>query len=250
MSISRRNFLGGMAGGAAALWSFEPLGWDSAAPLAARRLDCVVLDLNSGCVLPESLQGYQAALLGEHNLVPEAGFDSRRRCEIVIVPGLGAMEHATASTLSDLLRTGTTVLVESGAAFLSPAEFTGHQRMLQRHFDIAVGAPVDLWDVHPADDALAAHHPGRRSGNKPGSRASIPYVSYLWPRETQVRDFSRAIPVAASAGEVIAKVGTLPVALKKGIAQGTLIFLGSPLGPALRAGDREALSWLRLVAAL
>jgi hypothetical protein len=250
MSISRRNFLGGMTGCAATLWSYQPLGWDSAGPLAARRFDCVVLDLNSGCVLPESLQGYQAALLGGHNLLPRTGFDSRRRCQIVIVPGLGAMDHATASTLSDLLRAGSNVLLESGAAFLSPAEFTDHQRMLQRHFDIAVGSPVDLWDVNPADDAVAARRLGRRPGKKRGSHASIPYVSYLWPHETKVRDFSRAIPVSAGAGDVIAKVGALPVALKKRVAQGTLIFLGSPLGPALRAGDPEALSWLRLVASL
>jgi hypothetical protein len=250
MSISRRNFLGGMTGCAAALWSYRPLGCDSAGPLAVRRFDCVVLDLNSGCVLPESLQGYQAALLGGHNLLPRAVFDLRRRCQIVIVPGVGAMDHATASTLSDLLRAGSNVLLESGAAFLSPAEFTDHQRMLQRHFDIAVGSPVDLWDVNPADDAVAARRLGRRPGKKRGSHASIPYVSYLWPHETKVRDFSRAIPVSAGAGDVIAKVGALPVALKKRVAQGTLIFLGSPLGPALRAGDPEALSWLRLVASL
>jgi len=34
------------------------------------------------------------------------------------------------------------------------------------------------------------------------------------------------------------------------MGQGTLIFLGSPMGPALRAGDPQARSWLQVVTAL
>ena len=250
MSISRRHFLGGVTGCAATLWSFQPLGWDSHDPPAERALDCVLLDLNSRCILPESLQGYQAALLGQHHLLSEADFNSRRICQIAIVPSFGVMAPATASTLTDLLEAGTHVLLESGAGFLSPAEFTAHHRMLQRHFDIAVGPPIDLWEGNPADDALPARRPGRHPNKKRDRHPSVPYVSYLWPRETRVRDFSRVIPVSASDGDVIAKVGALPVALKRRVGRGTLIFLGSPLGPVLRAGDPEARSWLRLVTAL
>jgi hypothetical protein len=122
--------------------------------------------------------------------------------------------------------------------------------MLHRHFDITVGHPVDLWAEKSADDTLLRHGSARHSSKKLDSHASFPYVTYLWPRETKVRDFSRVIPVSATNGDVIGKVGGLPVALKRRMAKGTLVFLGSPLGPALRAGDSEALSWLRLVAAL
>jgi hypothetical protein len=250
VSISRRHFLRSVTGCAATLWSFQPLGWDSHDPPAKSALDCVLLDLNSRCILPESLQGYQAALLGQHHLLSEADFNSRRICQIAIAPGFGAMAPATASTLTDLLEAGTHVLLESGAGFLSPAEFAAHQRMLQLHFDIAVGPPVDLWKGNPAEDALPARRPRRHPNKKRDSHQSVPYISYLWPRETRVRDFSRVIPVSASDGDVIGKVGALPVALKRRVARGTLIFLGSPLGPALRAGDPEALSWLRLVTAL
>src|SRR6266571_3700339 len=45
-------------------------------------------------------------------------------------------------------------------------------------------------------------------------------------------------------GEVIAWVDDLPVALKRPGGRGNLIFLGSPLGPALWAGDAEARRWL------
>jgi hypothetical protein len=250
MSISRRDFLGGVTGCAATLWSFQPIGLDMRGFPPERDLDCVVLDLNSHCALRESLRGYQAALVGEHDLLPEASLNSRRRCRIAIVPGLGAMDPATASTLSDLLEAGTHVLLESGAGFLSPAEFTAHQRMLHRHFDIAVGPPVDLWAGNSANDNLLRHRSGRHPSKKLQSHASVPYVNYLWPRMTKVRDFSRVIPVSASAGDVIGKVGALPIALKRRTAKGALIFLGSPLGPALRAGDPEALSWLRSVSAL
>jgi hypothetical protein len=145
---------------------------------------------------------------------------------------------------------GTHVLLESGAAFLSPAEFTAHQRMLNGYFDIAVGPPVDLWAGKRADDAPVRHRAGGYPGKSLDRNVSIPYVNYLWPREIKVRDFSRVIPVSARSEDVIGKVAALPVALKKPTAKGTLIFLGSPLGPALRAGDPEALSWLRLLAAL
>jgi hypothetical protein len=249
MNISRRNFLGGVTGCAATLWSYPPIGLDTRAQ-PERELDCVVLDLGADCVLRESLQGYQAALRGEHGLVRLANLNSQRRCRIAIVPGIGAMDPATAWTLSDLLEAGTHVLLESGAGFMSPAEFTSYQRMLHRYFDLAVGLPVDLWEGKSADGALLTQRAGRHSGKKRNGRESAPYVNYLWPQETRVRDFSRVIPVSASAGEVIGKVGALPIALKRSTAKGTLIFLGSPLGPALRAGDPEALSWLRSVTAL
>jgi len=160
------------------------------------------------------------------------------------------MESGIAWTLSNLLRSGTHVLLESGAGFLSPAEFIGHQRVLDLYFDLAVRPPVDLWAGKSADDAPPRHRAGQRPGDRPNSYASIPYVNYVWPSETKVRDFSRVIPLLTRAGDVIGKVGALPVALKRQTAKGTLIFLGSPLGPSLRAGDSEALSWLRLVATL
>jgi hypothetical protein len=250
MRISRRYFLGAAAGSAATLWSFRPIGLDALCSSPERALDCALLDLNTHCVLRESLQGYQAAFGREYDHFPEAGLNSKRPCRIAIVPGLGSIDHAMAETLSRLLDAGTHVLLESGAGFLSPADFTAHQKMLYRYFDIEVGAPVDLWSRKPADDAVLRHRPERQPGKKLDSPESIPYVNYSWPRQTSVRDFSRVLPVSAKAGDVIGRVGVLPIALKRRKSGGMLIFLGSPLGPALRAGDPQAQSWLRSVTAL
>jgi hypothetical protein len=250
MTISRRHFLGAAACSAATLWSIRPIGLDTPGSRPERELDCILLDLDTHCVLRESLEGYQAALAGQHRHIPEAGLNLRSPCRMAIVPGFGPMDPATALTLSGLLKAGTHVLLESGAGFLSRAEFTAHQRMLYRYFDIAVFPPVSLWPGQPLDEALFTHRSGRHPGKKLDRHESIPYVDYLWPRETKVRDFSRVIPVSATTGDVIGKVGGIPVALKRRIGQGTLIFLGSPMGPALRAGDPQARSWLRVVTAL
>ena len=250
MNISRRYFLGAAAGSAATLWSFRSIGLEARGSSPERAHDCALLDLNAHCILRESLQGYQAALGGKYNQFAEAELNSKCLCRMAIVPGLGSIDPAMAETLSSLLDAGTHVLLESGAAFLTPSEFTAHQETLYRYFDIEVGAPVDLWSRKSADDVLLRHGLQRQPRKKLNSPESIPYVNYSWPRHTSVRDFSRVLPVSAKAGDLIGMVGALPIALKRRTSGGMLIFLGSPLGPALRAGDPQAQSWLRSVTAL
>ncbi len=250
MNLSRRDFLSTVTASAANLLSFQLSALDGLSCRPESELNCSVLDLKSHCALRESLQGYQAALAGEHHYLQDAISDSPCRCGVVIVPGLGPIEPTLAQALSELLKAGTHLLLESGAGFLSAAEFTAHQRMLHRYFDLTVEPPVALWSRNPTDDAFFSHRPGRHPKKELGSHESIPYVNYVWPRKTKVRDFSRVIPVSAKVGDVIGTVGALPVALKRRMDKGILIFLGSPLGPALRAGDPEAGSWLRLVKAL
>ena len=138
-------------------------------------------------------------------------------------------------------------MLESGAGFLSPLETAAHRRMLLGCFGLAVEPPVDLWSGKLAEDGFPA------SRNSPHGRKtvdlgqSIPYVRYVWPRDILVRDFTWVIPVSAKGGEVIGWAGSLAVASKRPVGKGTLIFLGSPLGPALRASDPEARSWLQSV---
>jgi len=123
------------------------------------------------------------------------------------------------------LENGSLVLFESGGAFLNPEEFNFHRRLMRSVFGLRLHAPVPLWDS--AD-----------------SFKQSPYVDYQWPLVTKVRDFSRMIPVECERGETIAWFQKTPVAVRLRIGKGTLVFLGSPLGPHLLAGDREAGRWL------
>ena len=160
------------------------------------------------------------------------------------------MDPTIGRTLLDLVQEGTRLVLESGAGFLGVEETAAHQRMLLRCFELEVAPPVDLWSGRLADEGLFASRTGPRRRKTIDGRESIPYVRYVWPREILVRDFTRVIPVSAKRGEVIGWAGSLAVGSKRPAGKGTLIFLGSPLGPALRASDPEARSWLHSVVAL
>ena len=167
-----------------------------------------VLDLKQHCSLRESIAGYELA---------SAGVVSRR--PVLIVPAALALPAAATYQIAKSLRGGGTVLLESGAGFAGESGFRIHRDALRSQLQIRVAA---------------ARFKSR----------GVPYVDYAWPYPTKIRDFSRVVPVGDQPGEVIARVDGLPVALKRQVGAGTLIFLGSPLGPALWAGDTEARQWL------
>jgi len=144
---------------------------------------------------------------------------------VVIVPAVLHLSPHLIGTIVKFVRNGMTVIVESGAGFAGHSKFRQHRRSLREGLELDVQAPVALW----TDDSKS-----RR----------IPYVDYTWPCSTKIRDFSRVVPVGDQPGEIIAWVDGMPVALKRQVGAGTLIFLGSPLGPALWAGDGEARRWL------
>ena len=118
------------------------------------------------------------------------------------------------------MHAGGLVILESGAAFASEPDLRAHRAALCDSFAVRVSAPVQLWP--------------RRT----------PYVDYSWPFATKLRDFSRVIPLDRPTGQSIGWVDGRPVALRRRAGQGTFIFLGSPLGPALWTGDGDAKRWL------
>src|SRR5579863_5903042 len=213
MKISRRTFLDGIGGTTAALFSIHPAETEKRRATSGRAIDCALLDLNSECALPESLHGYQAALASALHHLPEDWTGNRDRCRLVIVPGLGNIGPTMANALWDSVNDGACLLLESGAGFLAPGEFSVHQKMLDRHFNLCVESPVDLWSEKPPDDTLVSDC-GRYPWIKNDSQEIVPYVSYVWPHKAEVRDFSRAVPVSLQTGDVIGSVGALPVAVK------------------------------------
>ncbi len=265
MTISRREFLGFAAGAVATLLPGKPgvtldQGGPSRSvekgclPLPAGPVsDCVLIDLRRSCALPESLAGYEAALreTGVHFVKVQGGLVPRSRS--LIVPGLGFVPLGLAHNLSACLQAGARLVLESGAGFLDPADFAALQSSVQTHFGLVVRPPVDLWGRRVGEGSLSPRRgraalPEEPDGlpyRKPGNPRRVPYVDFCWPVPTKVRDFTRVVPITAQAGEVIGWAEGLPIAMKRKVGRGRLIFLGSPLGPSLLAGDHEARRWLR-----
>jgi hypothetical protein len=214
VGITRRHFLGCVAGSLTAGLPFAVPRRGEASP---RR---VLLDLREHCGLRESVAGYESALASLGTGVPTRG-------TLLIVPAALDIPPPAVEAIMRCLRTGATVLLESGAGFAADRDFRAHRAVLRDQLGVYVEAPVRLW-----------------SG--PDARG-MPYIDYSWPASAQIRDFSRVVPLgrqSEGAGEIIAWVDGLPVALKRPSGRGRLIFLGSPLGPALWAGDAEARRWL------
>ena len=167
-----------------------------------------VLDLGRDCVLRESFAGF----CGIGIPTCPAAMDGLE-CRSYVVPGVGTLPEEFARRLSAFTRGGGWVVFESAAGF---GGFEDQRRMLARHFGIRIQPPVDLW-----------------------ANGTAPYIDYRWPVRERVRDFSRVTPISAEGLEIIGSAGDLSVAGRCG----NLIFLGSPVGPSLLAGDREAHSW-------
>jgi hypothetical protein len=217
MGITRRRFLGYTAGVFAGLRGL---------PLD-RTSRYVLLDLNERGCFRESVSGYESALTsaGLQWMRADARWMSPSRCAVLIVPAALEIPPPAVRAIASCLQAGASVILESGAGFAANREFRAHRVVLRDYLQVYIEEPVELW-----------------APDKSPSR--IPYVDYTWPRPAKVRDFSRVVPLGRQAGEVIARVDGLPVALKRPSGRGRLIVLGSPLGPALWAGDAEARCWL------
>jgi len=172
--------------------------------------------------------GYAAALSSSKIAFRQTSFQSFAftSARTMILPGAVTVDLNSAARLREHLVNGSNILYESGAAFASPREFGFHKRVIRTVFGLSLHDPVRLWD---SADSLK----------------QSPYVDYHWPVVTKVRDFSRVIPVDPADGGTIAWFRDLPVAASQKIGKGTLVYLGSPLGPHLLSGDREASGWLR-----
>ncbi len=169
--------------------------------------------------------GYRAALAEAGVSAVSAEPASAPNCRMLIIPAALEITPELVGAIQRQLDSGGNTLLESGAAFACRDEFEAHRTMLRKELGIAIDSPVDL----------------ARGGC---GRGRVPYVDYDWPFAVKVRDFSRVIPVYGSSRELIARAGGAPVALRRKVGRGSLIFLGSPLGPALWTGDTEARRWL------
>ena len=138
---------------------------------------------------------------------------------------------ASAHSLIEEASRGATVVVESGVA---PSR-------LLAELGVRASDPVQLWrrDFSPASRGFSPASEGAASVS-----LACPYIRYSWPIAALVRDFSCVVPLSAPGWRPIAHVGDICAALTRPVGSGQIVLLGSPLGPVLRGGDREAHEWL------
>ena len=270
MQVSRRAFLGATTGLAAGLvlGARNAEGNSRVPPAAGRELDCVLvafplMKLDDCCASRESLRGYETALRECGARFVISAPDAVEVAHTVVVPGCVRLDPNAARRLSESLQEGSLVLLESGAGFAGPADFETHQQLLASHFGLDVARPLHLWERAVGEGS--AMPPSRRSPQNlrpqiprrhpavshPGAR--VPYVDYVWPVRAKIRDFSCVVPLSTAASQtadgaawdVIGRAEGWAVAAKRKVGKGIVVFLGSPLGPALWSGDREARGWLR-----
>lgn len=191
-------------------------------PLSA----CTLVDLGPGCTVRESVAGYESALISSRVAYERTSFRSLRRARLEILPAAVFTNESGPARIRAHLESGSVALLETGAAFLTFKEFDFQRRLISSSFGLSLQDPIRLWE-------------------NTDSFKQAPYVAYGWPVVTKIRDFSRIIPLDCKSGEVIGWFQHLPVAAILRVGKGRLILLGSPLGPHLLAGDREAGSWFR-----
>lgn len=166
------------------------------------------------CLSQESAAGYRGAL---------GGLD---RAPVIIVPAISALSWRIATVLRSKVEAGHNVILESAFTFADDRSVERQLRIVRDVF----GLPVEL--------------------NYPRTEITVGYLQYRWPMEALVRSFGEPVYLRTGDHHPIAHhPGTHVIAARKSIGSGQLTFLGSPLGPLLLAGDREAALLIRRMVA-
>jgi hypothetical protein len=220
VDLTRRNFLT-IAGSAA----FTP--FDRAR--STRTGGALVLVHPDGrSAIPESADGYAAVLAALGAPVVRTGGEAfaagATPARAVLAASAIAWSPRFARRLVAAAASGAWVLVESGLGYAHAADGAEGRRSLHAALGVTAHDTEALWP------------------SRAGSR--VPYVAFTWPVAMKVRDFSRLVPLSAPDWNVVASVRGSTAALGRRIGRGAIVVLGSPLGPALGCGDREARRWL------
>jgi len=85
-------------------------------------------------------------------------------------------------------------------------------------------------------------------GSRVEQGAYFPYVDYHWPVRAKIREFAPSKLTPAPEDEIIATFLGQPVGLRRRVGEGTLVTLGSPLGPLFLSGDSDAARWFNALA--
>ena len=228
MDITRREFLGYTAGAVGMMTLPQQQAMAAQPrPEAFQRWWTMYSDPNGyDC---ESMRGFWTTLSPKQWWASAGDPDPFARLSLLIAPNVVSLLPYFVDCVTRALQRGTTVVIESGAGFSDHCSFRQHRRWLRENLGVRVVSPRDPW------------------ANQ--SPAGARYIEFTWPRRVKIRDFGPVVvPADQQPGDVIAWAGDLAVAFRRRVGKGTLIYLGSPVGPALWAGDADARRWLYAVA--
>jgi hypothetical protein len=174
---------------------------------------CSLPDLGSACTLKEPLAGFQMALRQLGSVQSDAPTH-------LILAGVGSFDETIVAVVHEQLGRGGTVLLECGFGFAEQADFAGRCLQLDRGLGIAASGLADRGSAY------------------------FPYIEYSWPVRVKIREFRPVSLKPARGDEVIGTFGGSPAALRRRVRGGTLVAIGSPIGPVFLTGDPDAWRWL------
>jgi hypothetical protein len=155
----------------------------------------------------ESERGYGQAL---GRLLPTQPSFGRT----IIVPSASSLRGIALSSLAREAQLGATVLIDLADGFAPRSDTARTRASFEQHLGIQIADPV--------------------------TSATGDYIVYRWPLPVLVRHFTRVSYIEPGRNMPIATLGARSIAVRKESGLGSVLIIGSPLGPPLLAGDEQA----------
>ena len=158
------------------------------------------------CLSEESANGYRKLVRTQDRSWPDR----------IVLPASRWLSPEKAAELGRRVNRGCWLLVESGLVYSSRQERESQGLVLAEAFNLQIGETIDV------------------------GASNTSYVTYIHAQPTLVRTFGAITPICCAPAERIAEFEGIPVAIRRRIGSGGVIFLGSILGVGLLAQEREA----------
>ena len=175
--------------------------------------------LASAFALPLSFSPASAQIIHDHTLLSEESAKGflfllcNVDVPLIILPAAQTISWHLAFRLRHAALTGSWILIESGLCFEAASNWKHLRRVLREAFHLEIEEPLKVRDH---------------------------YIRFEWPQKGMVRTFEAVTPVTCAPTELIATFNGCAVGARRSMGRGGVIFLGSMVGPALAAEEREA----------
>jgi hypothetical protein len=167
------------------------------------------------CLSQESGDGFRSLVAAESGRKRQNEIRS-----IILLCGDSTISPPHALRLRERAARGAWIVWESSPVSCIPQSFADRSEIMRAAFGIVLREPILLSPDRLRDTGM--------------------YVQYCWPCPALIRTFSTVLPLTCLETEIVAHYGGIPVAMRRRIGSGGVVFLGSMLGPNLRAEEFEA----------